>query len=105
MTKRTHYRDGNVVLFLRSDSEKYQARIKLESGKWKRFGTGTKNIKEASSIACKRFDELQYKLDNNIPLDTRRFKDVSKLAISEMETELDSGYGKKRWKCLRIFWI
>ena len=95
MTKRTHYRDGNVVLFLRSDSEKYQARIKLESGKWKRFGTGTKNIKEASSIACKRFDELQYKLDNNIPLDTRRFKDVSKLAISEMETELDSGYGKK----------
>ena len=71
MTKNTHYRDGNVVLFLRSDSEKYQARIKLENGKWKRFGTGTKNIKEASSLACKRFDELPYILDNNIPLDTR----------------------------------
>ena len=29
----THYRDGNVVLFRRSDSKKYQARIKLDNGK------------------------------------------------------------------------
>ena len=93
----THYRDGNVVLFRRSDSKKYQARIKLDNGKWKRFGTGSEVIKEASSIACERFDEIKVLSKRNLAIDTRRFKDVAELAISEMQKELDSGYGKKSY--------
>jgi integrase len=91
----THYRDGNVVLFKRTDSKNYQARIKLDNGKWKRFGTGSEDIKEANSIACEKFDEIKVLSKRNIAIDTRRFKDVAKLAISEMEKELESGYGKK----------
>ena len=93
--KNTHYRDGNVVLFLRSDSERYQARCKLPNGKWKRFATGENNIKKASRIACDKYDELKVLSKRKIAFDTRRFSDVAKLAIREMETELDAGYGKK----------
>ena len=93
--KNTHYRDGNVVLFLRSDSERYQARCKLPTGKWKRFATGESNIKKASRIACDKYDELKVLSKRKIAFDTRRFSDVAKLAIREMETELDAGYGKK----------
>ena len=93
--KNTRYRDGNVVLFLRSDSERHQARCKLPTGKWKRFATGESNIKKASRIACDKYDELKVLSKRKIAFDTRRFSDVAKLAIREMETELDAGYGKK----------
>ena len=89
------FREGNVVLYIRERSNKYQARIKLENNKWKRVSTGESNLKKASLIACEKYDELKFKIKNKIVLDTRRFKDVAQLAISEMEKELESGYGKK----------
>ncbi len=89
-----HYRDGNVFLFLRENTKNYQARMKIK-GKWKRFTTGVPDIKEASRIACERYDEARVLSKKNIVIDTRRFKGVAELAITEMNTELNSGYGKK----------
>ena len=93
--KEMHFREGNVVLYTRERSKRYQARIKLANNKWKRISTGESDLEKASQIACEKYDEIKFKVKNKIALDTRRFKDVSKLAISEMQTELDAGYGKK----------
>jgi integrase len=90
----THFREGNVVLFHRGDTKNYQARIKIK-GKWKRFTTGTPDLKKAEQIACDRYDEAKVLSKKNIISDTRRFKGVAELAITEMTIELDSGYGKK----------
>ena len=91
----TVFREGNVVLYIRERSKKFQARLKMENDKWKRISTGESNLKKASLIACEKYDELRFKIKNKIIVDTRRFKDVAQLAISEMEKELESGYGKK----------
>ena len=96
MTER-HYREGNVFLFLRENTKNYQARMKIK-GKWKRFTTGTPDIKEASRMACERYDEARVLSKKNIVIDTRRFKGVAELAIKEMNAELNSGYGKKSYR-------
>ena len=93
--KEMHFREGNVVLYVRERSKRYQARIKLANNKWKRISTGESDLEKASQIACEKYDEIKFKVKNKIALDTRRFKDVARLAISEMQTELDAGYGKK----------
>jgi len=93
--KEMHLREGNVVLYVRERSKRYQARIKLANNKWKRISTGESDLEKASQIACEKYDEIKFKVKNKIALDTRRFKDVARLAISEMQTELDAGYGKK----------
>ena len=93
--KEMHFREGNVVLYTRERSKRYQARIKLANNKWKRISTGESDLEKASQIACEKYDEIKFKVKNKIALDTRRFKDVARLAISEMQTELDAGYGKK----------
>ena len=90
-----YFREGNVILYRRERSKYFQARIKLQNNKWKRISTGEITKEEASAIACDIYDEIKFKEKNKISLDTRRFKDVARLAISEMQIELDTGYGKK----------
>jgi len=92
-----HYRDGNVVLYRRGRSSRWQARIKLPNNKWKRISTGMNDLRDAKEVAGENYDEFRFRLKMNIPLETRRFKDVAKLAISKMEKELDAGYGKKTY--------
>ena len=89
------FREGNVILYRRERSKYFQARIKLQNNKWKRISTGETKKEEASAVACEIYDEIKFKEKNKISLDTRRFKDVAKLAISEMRVELNAGYGKK----------
>ncbi|HPQ42949.1 MAG TPA: hypothetical protein PKZ42_01885 [Syntrophales bacterium] len=43
-----HYRDGNVVLYKREKGNKWQARLKLPSGKWKRISTKNSDLRIAS---------------------------------------------------------
>ena len=50
-----HYRDGNVVLYKRERSNKYQARVKLPNGKWKRISTKKVDVKLAMEIACDQY--------------------------------------------------
>ena len=91
-----YFREGNVILYRRNRSKYFQARIKLQNNKWKRVSTGETTKEKASVVACDVYDEIKFKKKNKISLDTRRFKDVAKLAISEMQVELDTGYGKKK---------
>ena len=46
----TVFREGNVVLYIRERSKKFQARLKMENDKWKRISTGESNLKKASLI-------------------------------------------------------
>ena len=90
----THFRDGAVVLYKRGESNKYQARLRLAGSKWKRISTGESDLKLASQIACEKYDEIRFRVKNNLALDTRRFRDVANLAIKELQSELEAGYGK-----------
>lgn len=97
MSEIHHYRDGNVVLYKRDRSKRWQSRIKLPNDKWKRISTKKTDLKDASEYAGEKYDEYRFRIKSNLPLETRRFKDVANLAIKEMNEELDSGYGKKTY--------
>ena len=51
----------------------------------------------AGKNACEQYDELKFKLKHQIPVNPKRFKDVAKITISEMEKELALGFGKKSY--------
>jgi len=89
-----HFRDGDVVLYKRENSKRWQARIKLPTNKWKRISTKMNNMDDASEYACQKYDEFRFKVKNNLPLETRQFSAVANLAKIKMQNELDAGYGK-----------
>jgi hypothetical protein len=42
--------------------------------------------------------DARYRAKNNIPVITKRFKDVAKLAIDRMEKSIEAGQGKKTYR-------
>lgn len=88
-----HYRDGEVVLYKRERSSRWQARLKLNK-EWYRISTYKRNLKEAAAYACDKFDEAKFRTKYDMPQVSRRFSGVAKLAAQSMQAELDAGMGK-----------
>lgn len=87
-------KDGNVVLFQRKHSQRWQARIRRFSGKWFDVSTNTKDFEKAKQIAERKYDAmLRSQQTGDVDL-TRDFKDVARLTIRELQNELDKGVGK-----------
>jgi integrase len=89
-----HARGGEVVLYKRLDSQRWQARFKLKDLKWRRVATKHVNLDYAAEVACEAYDRARFLFDEKIPISSKRFDAVAKLAIQEMESQLASGHGK-----------
>jgi integrase len=92
--KLAHARGGEVVLYKRGDSKKWQARFKLKDLKWRRVATKHENLQYAAQTACEAYDRARFLFDANVPISSKRFDVVAKLAIEEMEAQIASGNGK-----------
>jgi integrase len=88
---------GAIVLTRRRRSSAWQARYKM-AGRWIRITTKAKDLKEAKAIAEEQYMDARYRAKNNIPVITKRFKDVAKLAIDRMEKSIEAGQGKKTYR-------
>jgi integrase len=86
--------DGDVVLTRRDGSEKWQARFKMD-GRWIRCSTKEKDLNKAKEVAKDRYLDAHYRVKHGVPAQSKRFKDVAKLAIDRMQKAVDSGEGKK----------
>jgi len=86
--------DGAIVLTRRDGSAKWQARFKVD-GRWIRITTKQKDLKEAKEIANNLYLDARARVRFGIPAQSRRFRDVAKLAIDRMQRALDAGEGKK----------
>jgi hypothetical protein len=86
--------DGKIVLSQRERSRAWQARFKI-GDKWVRVTTKETNKKEAAKIAEELYLEAKFKQKNKIPVVTRRFSDIAKLAIASMKEALEGGQGKQ----------
>ena len=71
----------------------WQARFKV-GDKWVRATTKKKDKKAAAEVAKELYLEAQFKEKHNLPIITRRFSDIAKLAISSMKTAIEGGQGK-----------
>ena len=83
-----------VVIYTRSRSAAFQARIKLADGSWHRTSTKCYDEDEATERALELWYEVRAKDKNQIPQVSRRFSNVAKLAIKQMEDELKAKRGK-----------
>lgn len=78
-----HARGGEVVLYKRGDSKKWQARFKLKDLKWHRMATKQQNLQYAAQTACDAYDRARFLFDENIPISSKRFDVVARLAIED----------------------
>ena len=89
---------GNIVLFKRKRSRFWQAQLKYAPSKYKRVSTKKDDLDEALEVAREQHYELKWRIKHNKPADSRRFRDVAKIALHQLQSELDAGYGKVIYK-------
>ena len=82
-----------LIVYRRGNSGAFQCRYKCD-GKWQRTTTKEVDLQKAIERAKRLLIEAEVRLASNIPVITRRFRDVARLAIERMEHELANGKGK-----------
>jgi integrase len=89
-----HLRDGEVVLYRRENSGKWQARFKLADSKWHRISTKEKNLTYAINVATEAYDRARFLADEDIVLTSKKFGVVAAAVAKSLQDELDGGGGK-----------
>lgn len=82
-----------LIVYRRSRSGAWQCRFKVD-GKWQRASTKETDLAKAKDSAHRLLIAAEVRKEQNLPVVTRRFRDVANLAIERMEQELKSGQGK-----------
>lgn len=88
--------DGDIKLYKRARSSVWQATFKIE-GHWVRISTKRKDLEKAKAEAKAKMVEYQFRQKHQLPVVTKRFGDVARLAIVEMKKALDADAGKKTY--------
>lgn len=94
-------RDGEVVLYRRGVSPKWQVRYKLPDNKWHRASTKRTQLDEAKRVAGELYDKARFRHSEGINAVSRRFRDVAKLTIDKMDQAVKAGKGKRTYKDYR----
>jgi integrase len=89
-----HLRDGDVVLYKRENSDKWQARYKLGDSKWHRISTKQRNADYAGKVACEEYDRARFLADEDIVITSKKFGAVAKTVAENLQAQLDGGKGK-----------
>jgi len=89
-----HLRDGEVVLYRRENSGRWQARYKLADMKWHRISTKHKNTEMAARVACEAYDRARFLFEADVPVVSKKFGTLAKKVADDLERELEAGGGK-----------
>ena len=84
-------------LYRRERSHKWQAAFQID-GQYIRISTSKSDLDEANQAASDSYFAYKFCQKNGVPVVSKRFSDVAKLCISEMNKQLDSGVGKKVYR-------
>ena len=84
---------NELVIYRRERSGVWQCRYKV-AGIWQRASTKQRNLKLAKQAARELMIEAEIRHRSNLPVVTRRFRDVAKLAIQRMDAETANKQGK-----------
>lgn len=94
----THILMANeLVVYRRERSSIWQCRFKVD-GIWQRASTKERDLKIAKSKARELMIEAEIRKRSNIPVVTRRFRDVARLAIKRIDDKLEKNEGKVSYK-------
>ena len=79
--------NGNVVLFKRSRSRKWQCKIRRSVGKWVDYTTAKENFDDAKIVAEEMYRDIKYRQQSGKVDVSRRFADVCKVAKRQLLAE------------------
>ena len=86
--------DGEIRLYRRERSRRWQAAFTVDS-KTIRVSTGKRDLNDAKEFARDTYLEYKFRHKNDLPIITKKFSDIARLAIVDMRKQLDTGLGKK----------
>ncbi len=86
--------EGEVRVYRRERSKRWQVAFVID-GHTIRISTGKRDLSEAKEYARDTFLEYKFRHKNDLPVVTKKFSDVAKLAIVDMRKQLDAGLGRK----------
>ncbi|MFD2165162.1 tyrosine-type recombinase/integrase [Thalassotalea euphylliae] len=95
-TERHDIQDG-LYVYKQNNSLRWYARFVLY-GKWYSKATKEKELDKAIARAHILFMEYKVKAENNLLVDSKRFKDVANQVIKKLQAELDNGGGKVTYR-------
>lgn len=84
---------NQLVIYRRERSSIWQCRYKVD-GVWQRASTKEREFAKAKEKAQRLIIEAEIRKRSNIPVVTRRFKDVAKLAVKRLEDKIASNQAK-----------
>jgi len=92
---RIKLRDGEVAVYLRTDSKHWQCVNKLKVIGMVRRTTGTSSLEVAIERACDWYDEARYRLCAGLAPEVKRIGDIARETVRELQTEMAAGRGKR----------
>lgn len=84
---------NQLVIYRRERSSIWQCRYKVD-GVWQRASTKEREFAKAQEKAQRLMIEAEIRKRSNIPVVTRRFRDVAKLAVKRLEDKIASNQAK-----------
>jgi len=79
--------DRQLILYRRGQSGAWQCRYKCD-GRWQRASTKEIELKPATERAKRLMIEAEIRKASNLPVVTRKFRDIARLAVQRMQQEL-----------------
>lgn len=95
--KQRHDIQDGLYVYLQDNSERWYCRFVLYR-KWYSKATKEKDLDKAIARAHIIYMEYQVKAENNLLVDSKRFKDVAARTIEKLQNELDNGGGKVSYR-------
>ena len=89
--------DGEVRVYRRERSRRWQAAFSIDGHAF-RISTGKRDLAEAKDYARDAYLEYKFRHKNDLPIVTKKFSDVARLAIADMRKQLDADLGKKVYR-------
>lgn len=89
--------ENEIIVYRRERSEIWQCRYKV-GGVWQRASTKERKLKDAKEVAKTLRIRAEIRKHDNLPVITRKFRDVAKLAVQRMQQKTANGDGKVSFK-------
>lgn len=88
---------NKLIVYRRERSSIWQCRFKVD-GIWQRASTKERDLKIAKQKSQELLMEAEIRKRSNLPVVTRRFRDVAKLAVQRMDEKIKNKEGKVSYK-------
>jgi hypothetical protein len=85
---RIKLRDGEVFVYLRTQSRHWQCQYRLKDIGWVRRTTQTQSLEVAIERACDWYDEARYRLRAGLAPEIKRIGDIARETVRALQTEM-----------------